>query len=655
MAPTKTPSSDWDHVNILARMGGGSCEAVCKYCGTKWMSINLTRLRAHLMQDGKGAGVANCKNVPIHVLSQLRGTKRQKSAAAFYGNSGAGSSFSAGESSGQRSTQQQNSMPFPSTNNSITPCSTQKTLDDFIGDQTKKEADAAVARVLYTSGIPFNVMNNPYFREMCLAIAACGLHSAGVYEPPSFHDVRTKLLGEEVKAVKSDLQTLRYQLGVYGATITMDGWTNITGHSLYNVMLVSPCGSEFLFAEDTSGHSKTGAYLAGILERGIKEVGAENVMQVCMDNASNCKLAGEMIHSKFPKITSAPCAAHSINLIFTDMGAEKWIADLVEKGNKIQKFATLHGTARDVLKKYTKLKLVKPVATRFGTNFLMLERLYTVRTQLGQCTTDPDWKTEYVHKALYRELAGEFTELVMNESFWTEVEGLLNVMKPIFVQLRLFDGNTAAIGKVYYGMSEMVRKVRELTCRPQAQIKRIADICEKRWNMLHTRLHAAGYVLEPEHRSDSWYKIKEVMTGFRDVVVTLFDDAHFRACNVEIKSWQEFAMTDEDELECRKTPSYLWWRYSGSAWPHLQEVAMRVLSQVTSASACERNWSNFGFIHNKSRNRLQVERATDLVYVYANRRLLNHAENTSRAYIRWGDEDETPETIGVASEVLMAD
>ena len=34
----------------------------------------------------------------------------------------------------------------------------------------------------------------------------------------------------------------------------------------------------------------------------------------------------------------------------------------------------------------------------------------------------------------------------------------------------------------------------------------------------------------------------------------------------------------------------------------MQNVAVKVLSQVTSAGSCERNWSTFDFIHSKKRN-----------------------------------------------------
>jgi hypothetical protein len=44
-------------------------------------------------------------------------------------------------------------------------------------------------------------------------------------------------------------------------------------------------------------------------------------------------------------------------------------------------------------------------------------------------------------------------------------------------------------------------------------------------------------------------------------------------------------------------------------------------AQISSASACERNWSTFGFIHSRLRNRLIASRANDLVFVHSNLKL----------------------------------
>ena len=50
-------------------------------------------------------------------------------------------------------------------------------------------------------------------------------------------------------------------------------------------------------------------------------------------------------------------------------------------------------------------------------------------------------------------------------------------------------------------------------------------------------------------------------------------------------------------------------------------MALKVLSQTASSSACERNWSTFALIHTKQRNRLAYPRLQQLVFCYYNMKL----------------------------------
>ncbi|RVW49071.1 hypothetical protein CK203_111714 [Vitis vinifera] len=64
-----------------------------------------------------------------------------------------------------------------------------------------------------------------------------------------------------------------------------------------------------------------------------------------------------------------------------------------------------------------------------------------------------------------------------------------------------------------------------------------------------------------------------------------------------------------------------WWFMYGNQTPTLRKLAIKVLSQTASSSACERNWSTFALIHTKQRNRLAYSRLEQLVFCYYNMRL----------------------------------
>ena len=59
----------------------------------------------------------------------------------------------------------------------------------------------------------------------------------------------------------------------------------------------------------------------------------------------------------------------------------------------------------------------------------------------------------------------------------------------------------------------------------------------------------------------------------------------------------------------------------GNHAPTLRNLALKVLSQTASSSACERNWSTFALIHTKQRNRLAYPWLQQLVFCYYNMKL----------------------------------
>ena len=64
-----------------------------------------------------------------------------------------------------------------------------------------------------------------------------------------------------------------------------------------------------------------------------------------------------------------------------------------------------------------------------------------------------------------------------------------------------------------------------------------------------------------------------------------------------------------------------WWFMYGNHAPTLRNLAIKVLSQNASSSACERNWSTFSLIHTKQRNQLAYPRLQQLVFCYYNMKL----------------------------------
>ena len=87
-------------------------------------------------------------------------------------------------------------------------------------------------------------------------------------------------------------------------------------------------------------------------------------------------------------------------------------------------------------------------------------------------------------------------------------------------------------------------------------------------------------------------------------------------------------------------PGAQWWLRNGAPVPELQDVAVIVLGAVSAASAAERNWKEFDFVHNKRRNRLTAERAKSLVKVHSGLVLLGKAaDGEEQEFHPWQEEE----------------
>jgi hypothetical protein len=100
---------------------------------------------------------------------------------------------------------------------------------------------------------------------------------------------RTLGLDMERAKIQGALGKLTNDWNQHGVSIVSNGWTNMKGGPLINILGVSASGAIFLSAHDYSDRYKTGINIADALLKTIQEIGPCNFIQVITDNAANCK------------------------------------------------------------------------------------------------------------------------------------------------------------------------------------------------------------------------------------------------------------------------------------------------------------------------------------------------------------------------------
>lgn len=356
-------------------------------------------------------------------------------------------------------------------------------------------------------------------------------------------------------------------------------------------------------------------------------MGPENVVQVCMDNASNCVRAGELVEQEWPQIFYTRCTCHCLDLLFEDIGDLSWVKPVLEQATKIVTFITRKHTILALYRKFSKKNLIQPAQTRFAYMFIMLANLLDDRVFNGlrrMVVSD-----EYCKKKVSSTVkALEVSSIILGPSFWQGARLILQVCAPILKILRLADREGATMGLVYELTDRMVEKLESLEGIESSKLADIRRLTVGRWDMMHSSLHAAGFVLHPIWRARNPDSDKEVHDGWMDVIerYTKYDvELQGILCD-ELDMFKSESGTFARPLakdEKRMHQGVKWWETFGAHTPKLQQLALRVLSQGTCASPCERNWSTFSLIHTKRRNKLLPKNTEMLVFIHTNLRLIS--------------------------------
>ncbi|KAL8474115.1 hypothetical protein ACS0TY_030815 [Phlomoides rotata] len=192
--------------------------------------------------------------------------------------------------------------------------------------------------------------------------------------------------------------------------------------------------------------------------------------------------------------------------------------------------------------------------------------------------------------------------VVLDSKFWSDCAIVVGAVAPLIRVMRIIvTDRKPSIGYVCDGIYRAKKAIKDVFRHKKRLYKPFTNIIKARWDkQLRRHILAATYLLNPAFAYDreNMCKKKEIIDGFIEMVTTLIGD----------KSIQRKCIDEVDE----------WWKYFGCGAPNLQNLAMKILSQTSSSSGCERNWSVFERIHTKKRNRLEHPRLNDLVFIHYN-------------------------------------
>nr|XP_023915182.1 uncharacterized protein LOC112026735 [Quercus suber] len=228
-------------------------------------------------------------------------------------------------------------------------------LEREFHNNARHELDSRIARMFYTSGLPFHFARNPNYPSSYAYVAT---HNIPSYVPSRYNALKTTLL-----------------------------W-----------------GPMFIKAIDGLGEFKDKHFIAGVLKDAIKEIGHEKVVQVITDNASVMPSVGALNEGEYPKIFWAPCVVHALNLalknICTAKNTEKnevtyeecsWITRIADNASFIHVFIMNHSMRLAMFNEFCPLKLLQFANIRFASVVVTLKRLKLIKRCLQAMAINDQW------------------------------------------------------------------------------------------------------------------------------------------------------------------------------------------------------------------------------------------------------------------------
>ncbi|CAI5990537.1 unnamed protein product [Closterium sp. NIES-64] len=285
------------------------------------------------------------------------------------------------------------------------------------------------------------------------------------------------------------------------------------GRPQSNVLLINDSGAVFVESINTKMEMKTGGYIASILRPVIEKVGPENVVALCFDGGSNYAAACRELMTEYPHIEHIPCVTHVLDLLMEDIGKMGWAKEVVTRGDNLISFVRNHhftrGYMRSKLMNSGKGKqALKPVGTRFGTNYIAINRLCEVRAGLARMVVSDEWHDWTM--TTKRVGADTFKVNILDDTWWTRAEFFAKLMNLPFVIMRKTDSDAKGMmGRLYDLMLQLTEDIRDFLGEhaegvlTSGEVGDIREIVQDRWdNGLACDMHVVGRILNPTNQEE---------------------------------------------------------------------------------------------------------------------------------------------------------
>lgn len=494
-------------------------------------------------------------------------------------------------------------------------------MDSFVDrttkEQNKRFADKCI-EFFAKCNIPFAICEDESFRAL--------IHEL---RPNMKIPTRKEMAGEllescyerEIEKTRELVQGQRY------GTILGDEWKNMSSNRK-KVVTSMAAGPQFVMIKsfDATKVSETGEYLLKVVKETqqiAKDLYGVTCNAVVTDNAPNMILMGKLLAGEgdlnerddefeepeneddedlelnnledefvFPGMFHSRCHAHIANLVLKDIGKHLKLTALVDK-------------IKPVFKEFKKPEFAAKLVDEKGTAvFAPFEvRWCTYRDSLKSFTKN-------VH--LFRKIAqsdeepnGKVALIIYNDPLINECKDAIFTLDPVCKVLNNAQKNACKVSD----------EIENWLVLKEESVDWLKNVIDKRLQKHKVFANEAiiANILDPKYRGKK----------LPDLLKQRGDDAILSKLDMEgQRSYLQYSQkvgrfaTIKDELHLE-----MYWKLAKSGHRALEDLAQSITHVPASSAALERLFSNWGYVHNKVRNRLGTERSEKLAYIYYSHRV----------------------------------
>lgn len=453
-------------------------------------------------------------------------------------------------------------------------------------EATKEELDEKVAEFVFGCNIPFGVVEHPLFKAMVSALRPG-------YTPPTRKSLGTKQLDSVHNKLQSRMKSMLKDKIV---TMQQDGWSTQQNDPVIASSVVSSGKGYFVDAKDTGTTHKTAENLKDMVKESKSKAEGSyecKVRSFVTDNARNMVKLRHELEKEDDSLITYGCLSHVFNLLGQDLTPAPVMKHVIE----INKYFRNHHMPSAWLK--SQEGATRPILhndTRWKGQLMCLDSYTKNRTYYIKFIQDYPGE---VDQAIVKK--------IMDMNLFRQVSDLAAMLRPVAAALDKSQSDNTTI-------ADAPELFFNLIAEPILQDNR--DKIQKRFDFVIQPCHLAAYLFHPKYMGQQLSQTQ--VEQAKAWLISKSEDYLPAAIAFQAEA-PPFPATFFTPAARIMNP-VTWWKAVGAQCRDLPEgfteLIITLQSSVASSSSLERIFSTFGLVMTKLRNKLGLEKAQKLVFVY---------------------------------------